>query len=114
MRTRSLLAAGAVALLSLPLPLPISRPARAWDRQVDQGGRLARTHCARCHAVGRAGTSPLLAAPPFRDLHDRYPVEDLAEALAEGIRTGHPSMPEFRFDPDQAQSLIAYLKSLER
>ena len=114
MRTRSHLAAGAVALLSLTLLSPMSPPVRAWDQQVDQGGRLARAHCARCHAVGRAGASPLPAAPPFRDLHDRYPVEDLAESLAEGIRTGHPSMPEFRFDPDQAQSLIAYLKSLER
>lgn len=60
------------------------------------------------------GQSPLREAPPFRDLHRRYPVEDLGEALAEGIRTGHPAMPEFRFDPDQAQDLIAYLKSLER
>lgn len=89
-------------------------PASAWDRQVRQGETLARTNCARCHAVGRVGESPLRAAPPFRELHARYPVEDLAEALTEGIRTGHPSMPEFRFEPDQAQDLIAYLKSLER
>ncbi|KMO41736.1 cystathionine beta-lyase [Methylobacterium tarhaniae] len=108
MRARFLLAASAVALLCL------SVPARAWDRQVEQGRALARAHCARCHAVGRSDASPLAAAPPFRTLHTRYPVEDLAESLAEGIRTGHPSMPEFRFDPDQAQALIAYLKSLER
>ena len=88
--------------------------AAAWDRQVRQGETLARTNCARCHAIGRVGASPLPAAPPFRELHTRYPVEDLGEALTEGIRTGHPSMPEFRFDPDQAEDLIAYLKSLER
>ncbi|NGM34989.1 cytochrome c [Methylobacterium sp. DB0501] len=109
MRIRLPLAAGAAALLALAASLP----ARAWDRQVEQGRTLARAHCVRCHAVGRADVSALSAAPPFRELHTRYPVEDLAEALAEGIRTGHPSMPEFRFDPDQAQSLIAYLKSLE-
>ncbi|MGF3023779.1 c-type cytochrome [Methylobacterium aquaticum] len=108
MRAHLSLAAVAVALSLLPWP------AGAWDRQVAQGGTLARAHCARCHAVGRTGPSPLSVAPPFRDLHTRYPVEELAEALAEGIRTGHPGMPEFRFDPDQAQSLIAYLKSLER
>ena len=28
--------------------------------------------------------------------------------------TGHPSMPEFRLDPDQIENLIAYLKTLER
>ncbi len=89
-------------------------PAAAFDLHVRQGETLARNLCARCHAVTRTGSSPLHAAPPFRDLHHRYPVEDLGEALAEGIRTGHPAMPEFRFDPDQAQDLIAYLKSLER
>jgi hypothetical protein len=33
--------------------------------------------------------------------------------LAEGIRTGHPTMPEFRFDPDQVRDLVAFLKTLE-
>jgi mono/diheme cytochrome c family protein len=47
-------------------------------------------------------------------VHTRYPVEDLGEALAEGITTGHPTMPEFRLGPDEADALIAYLKSLER
>ena len=42
------------------------------------------------------------------------PVEDLQEPLAEGIVTGHPTMPEFRFDPGQVGDIIAYLKSLER
>ena len=38
-------------------------------------------------------------APPFRLLPQRYPVEHLAEALAEGIVTGHPAMPQFKFHP---------------
>ena len=78
------------------------------------GQRLAEANCSRCHAVGRTGDSPLPIAPPFRTLHTRYPVESLAEALAEGIVTGHPSMPEFRLEPDQIDNLIAYLKTLER
>jgi cytochrome c len=52
-------------------------------------------------------------APPFRDLHNRYPVEALEEALSEGIRVGHPSMPEFSLDPDQIVDLIAFLRSLQ-
>jgi cytochrome c len=67
----------------------------------------------QCHAIGPVGDSPLRIAPPFRKLHERYPVETLAEALAEGIVTGHPSMPEFRLDVAQINDLIAYLKSLE-
>ena len=50
----------------------------------------------------------------LRKLHLQYPVENLAEALAEGITTGHPSMPEFQLDPGQISDVIAYLKSLER
>ena len=61
----------------------------------------------------RFGESPLRIAPPFRTLHERYPIDDLAEALAEGIVTGHPTMPEFRLDPAQINDVIAYLKSLQ-
>jgi hypothetical protein len=57
--------------------------------------------------------SPLSIAPPFRTLHLRYPVETLDEALAEGIVTGHPTMPEFRLEADQIGDFIAFLKSLE-
>jgi mono/diheme cytochrome c family protein len=110
MRATAPFAAGILLSVSLAATGAVT----AWDRQEQQGATIARTNCARCHAVGRTGASPLRAAPPFRELHTRYPVEDLGEALAEGIRTGHPSMPEFRFDADEAEALIAYLKSLER
>ena len=71
-------------------------------------------NCGQCHSVDKATESPLKAAPPFRTLHLRYPVEDLAESLGEGIRTGHPTMPEFRLDPGQVGDVIAYLKTLGR
>ena len=80
---------------------------------VQRGTVIARTHCAQCHSIDKVGPSPLSVAPPFRDLHKRYPVESLEEAFAEGISTGHPTMPEFRFEPDQIGNLIAFLKSLE-
>lgn len=82
--------------------------------EVQRGLAYVRTNCARCHSVDKISDSPLRIAPPFRDLHKRYPVEDLAEALAEGIRTGHPTMPEFKLDPGQIGDVIAYLKTLER
>ncbi|AWN39754.1 c-type cytochrome [Methylobacterium durans] len=101
------LVAGAVVILW-------AAPAPAQEARVRRGETIALTTCARCHAVGRVGVSPLAEAPTFRTLHRRYPVEDLGEALAEGIASGHPAMPEFRFDADEADALIAYLKSLER
>jgi mono/diheme cytochrome c family protein len=66
-----------------------------------------------CHAVGRVGESPLQEAPPFRTLQRRYPIEYLAESLAEGITTGHPSMPEFQLDVSQMNDVIAYLQSIQ-
>lgn len=81
----------------------------------EQRGRIfAQANCSQCHAIDRFGPSPLPIAPPFRTLHQRYPVENLEEPLAEGIVTGHPSMPEFRLDPGQIEDFIAYLKSLAR
>jgi mono/diheme cytochrome c family protein len=88
--------------------------AAAEDPQAERGHAFARSHCARCHAIGRSGASPLAEAPPFRDLHKRYPVEQIAEAFAEGVTTGHGPMPEFELSTAQINDLIAYLKSLER
>jgi mono/diheme cytochrome c family protein len=81
--------------------------------RVQRGVRLARTHCAKCHSIDKRSPSPVAIAPALRDLHKRYPVDQLQEPLAEGLMTGHPSMPEFRFEPDQIDDFIAFLKSLE-
>lgn len=80
---------------------------------VETGRALVTMYCADCHATASTGESPLVIAPRFRDLHLRYDVEFLSEALVEGIVTAHPEMPQFEFDPDQAAAIVAYLKSLE-
>ena len=90
-----------------------SAVARA-DGDLAKGLDLVTTNCARCHSVTRAGQSPLAKAPEFRLLHLRYPIENLAESLAEGISTGHSAMPEFQLEPDQIGDVLVYLKSLER
>ena len=101
-----------VAILAAATALP-AKAADTLSPAAQRGFVLVREDCSRCHAIGRVGESPLKIAPPFRTLHERYPVEDLEEPLAEGIITGHPTMPEFRFDPGQVGDIIAYLKSLE-
>ena len=90
-----------------------SVPASAWDASVERGRTFVRTNCAGCHSVERVGTSPLKEAPVFRELHTRYDVDDLGEAFAEGITTGHPGMPEFKLDTAHITDLLAFLKSLE-
>lgn len=84
------------------------------DPRVAEGQRLAESRCASCHGIGPTGASPRPPAPPFRDLHRRYPVDQLAESLAEGIVTGHPGMPEISFDRAEIEAFLAYLRSLER
>lgn len=78
------------------------------------GEELLRRNCASCHAVGRTGDSPHKFAPTFRTLGQRYPIESLEEALGEGIVSGHPDMPEFKFDADDVGDIIAYLKSIQQ
>lgn len=103
---RSLVLAAALLVLA-----PVASAAERAD--VQRGEMLVRRHCAACHAVGISGASPDKAAPPFRDLHTRYQIDDLAEGLAEGLLTGHPAMPEFTFAPGDVQAIIAYLKSIQ-
>ena len=79
---------------------------------VQTGQSLVEIYCGACHATGRQGSSPHPEAPPFRELHLRYDVADLTEALVEGLSTGHTDMPEFEFEPDQAAAIVAYLESL--
>jgi cytochrome c len=99
-----------IALLSVCLQAPT---AQGQEARAQRGYTFAQTHCASCHAIALVGESPLGNAPPFRTLHRRYPVENLAESLAEGIVTGHPTMPQFQLDVAQIGDLIAYLKLLE-
>jgi cytochrome c len=80
---------------------------------VKRGEALLTRNCARCHATGTAGLSPHPEAPPFRTLARRYPIDGLAEALAEGLFVGHPDMPQFTFESRDVGAIIAYLKSIQ-
>ena len=82
-------------------------------QEVEAGLVLVQNNCARCHAVTKTDVSAHEQAPPFNEVVTRYPPSSLAEALAEGISTGHADMPEFVFSPDQIGDLIAYLESLQ-
>jgi len=101
------------AAATLAVSLAADR-AMAAERMDDPkaGHQFAEQNCARCHAIGRTGASPFKDAPPFRLFAQRWPLEDVEEALAEGIVTGHKDMPEFELTPEQIGDLIAYLRTL--
>jgi cytochrome c len=85
----------------------------AQEPAVQRGRTFAQNNCSSCHSIDRISASPLSIAPPFRDLHKKYPIEHLSEAFGEGTSTGHPTMPEFKLDPGQIGDLLAFMKSLE-
>ena len=92
----------------------ISQFAMAEEAKLEgRGEELLSARCARCHAIARTGESPHPAAPPFRTLSRKYPIDGLAESLAEGISVGHPDMPEFVFEPDDIAAILAYLNSIQ-
>ncbi|MEZ5853857.1 MAG: cytochrome c [Hyphomicrobiaceae bacterium] len=104
--------AAGVALATAVLAFTTICAARSADAPEAAGERLVAAKCAACHAVGRTGASPLDKAPPFRTLHRKYPVAYLAEALAEGITTGHNEMPEFVFSTEEIAAIVAYLETI--
>ena len=99
--------------LSLAL-LAWAPSAFAQSPAAQRGLTLVRAHCAQCHSIDKVSESPLPIAPALRTLHLKYPIDNLQRPLSEGIIAGHPTMPQFRFDPDQVRDVIAYLKSLEQ
>jgi cytochrome c len=109
MRLRSL-----VIILS---PIALAGGATAYAQQssaeLARGQALVTKQCASCHAVGRTGASPHETAPAFRTLSQRYKIEALEEALAEGLSSGHPDMPEFVFEADDVGAIIAYLNAIQ-
>jgi len=80
---------------------------------LNRGEALLTRECSRCHATARTDESRHPQAPLFRTLAKRYPIEALEEALGEGLISGHPDMPEFKFEGDDVGAIIAYLKSIQ-
>jgi mono/diheme cytochrome c family protein len=89
----------------------------AWagetDARLAKGRSLLEANCSRCHAIGADDESKHKEAPPFRVVVTRHPPDNLAEALAEGLISGHPDMPEFVFEPDEVEAITSYLGSLK-
>lgn len=103
----------AEAIATYVMGLRRDAASKSDDNPLAIGHEILRKNCARCHGIDTIGDSPLAKAPPFREVVKRYDPSQLAEALAEGIVTGHNEMPEFEFEPDEISAIIAYLASLK-
>ena len=104
------------AHLTLALLFGLVSVGSAVAQQADMlalGETLLTDNCGACDAIGAMGESPHAEAPAFRTLSVNYPVAQLAEALAEGIQTGHPDMPEYVFSVEEIDAIIAWLEAIQ-
>ncbi|MBL8905416.1 MAG: cytochrome c [Rhizobiales bacterium] len=106
---RRLIAAAFALTLSLAGPI-----ARAEEPTAEEGLGLAEANCTACHAIGKEGASPLPAAPPFREIADRYTQEELMDGFMEGLAVSHETMPDWDMTEDQAIALSLYIMSLAK
>ncbi len=101
------LIASLLALLILGSAAQAQDPAR-------HGRALLKEFCARCHAIGKTGKSPMRGALPFRDLGHSFDLDQFPRRLERGISSSHPAMPEFKFSEDDARAVSAYLRSIQQ
>ena len=110
------LSGSAARIVALGLLATFAANANAQDdtttRQRRQGQSIVVNKCSSCHAVGRFGKSPNPKAPAFRTLHERYPIESLAEAIAEGPLS--PDEPEFTFSGREVGAILSYISMIQK
>jgi mono/diheme cytochrome c family protein len=91
-----------------------STSSHALDAEQQHGEALLEKMCARCHAVGAAGTSPNKLAPSFRSFsEDKLYDPDFVQRLQEGYSSIHRFMSTFRFDRADAEAVVNYLKAIQ-
>jgi len=84
----------------------------ALDEEIAQGHEIAEAECSRCHGLDKE-PPPRTDAPPLRHVLADYDPEALKEDFRDGIKVGHPDMPQFDFDPMGADMLLSYLISIQ-
>ena len=86
--------------------------ARAEEHR--NGKAMLQQLCARCHSIGRTGSSPNRQAPPFRTFSETKLYDsDFMQRLQDGLTSIHPFMPTFRFNRDNAAEVLNYIKSIQ-
>ncbi|MEX1252207.1 MAG: cytochrome c [Hyphomonas sp.] len=81
--------------------------------QIGRGEAIAETSCAGCHALGAADESPHGDAPPLRLLNQTINLDTLEARFADATISNHPDMPDWQFEQNDINGLVAYLKSVQ-
>ena len=99
-------------LLSIAAGLLLNAAAQAQE-PAQRGRELLADNCARCHAIDKTGDSPRQGAPAFRTLSRSFEMDGFAAKLQGGLMSGHPDMPEFKFNEEDARAVTTYLRSIQ-
>ena len=94
------------ALAGVPMAAQAQDPA-------ETGRALLQEFCASCHAIGKTGDSPHKGAPPFRTLARSYDLDQFPRQLQRGLVSGHPDMPDVKFNEEDARAAGVYLRSIQ-
>jgi mono/diheme cytochrome c family protein len=79
----------------------------------ERGRVLARGMCGTCHAAGKSGDSRHVGAPRLREIDRQIDLDKFGQRLREGLLGTHRDMPMFRFTREDADALVAYLRTLQ-
>jgi mono/diheme cytochrome c family protein len=93
--------------------LLVSFQAAALTPLQERGRVLANGLCSGCHATGKTGESRHTGAPRFREIDREVDLDKMANRLREGLLGSHRDMPMFRFNRDDADAFVAYLRTLQ-
>jgi len=101
-------------LLVLTIGLLWSTFAHVRAEEQRNGKEMLQKLCARCHSVGRTGASPNRQAPPFRSFSETKLYDsDFLQRLQDGYSSIHRFMPTFRFNREDAEEVVNYMKSIQ-
>jgi cytochrome c len=103
-----------VLLIASLLALALAGSAAQAQDPARRGRALLKEFCARCHAIGKTGDSPVRGALPFRTLSRSFDLDRFPRLLERGLSSSHPAMPEFRFSGRDARAVTFYLRSIQQ
>jgi cytochrome c len=84
---------------------------RAAKAETARGQALAEQWCAQCHGVRPHEASANPKAPSFSAIAAESSATEYA--LRVFLKTPHPTMPNFKLQPDDIDDLVGYLLSLK-
>lgn len=80
--------------------------------EVELGRQIASSQCADCHGIDKEDPRRT-DAPALRYILADYDGDALAEDFRDGLKVGHPDMPQFQFGPKSTDLLLSYLISIQ-